>query len=53
MQADVEGAQISGDHSEEQTARVHLEVIDSANAQSFGEAQDRSLAISTGHIMCY
>src|ERR1039457_7059984 len=37
--ADVEGAQTSGDHSEECAARVRLEVIDSADVQSFGEGQ--------------
>src|ERR1035441_1309011 len=37
--ADVEGAQTSGDHSEERAARVRLEVIDSADVQSFGEGQ--------------
>jgi hypothetical protein len=37
--ADVEGAQTSRDHSEERAAQVRLEVIDSAHAQSFGEAQ--------------
>ena len=37
--ADVEGAQTSGDHSEERAAQVRLELIDSADVQSFGEAQ--------------
>jgi len=36
---DVGGAQTSGNHIEEGAAQVRLEVIDSADAQSFGEAQ--------------
>ena len=36
---DVHGAQTSGNHSEECAGQVRLQVIDSANVQSFGEAQ--------------
>ena len=36
---DVEGAQPSGDHSEERDVQARFQVIDSADAQSFGEAQ--------------
>jgi len=37
--ADVEGARTSGNHSEKRAAQVHLQVINSANARSFGEPQ--------------
>jgi hypothetical protein len=38
-QAEVEGTQTLGDHSEKRAAQVRLQVIDSADPQSFGEAQ--------------
>jgi hypothetical protein len=41
--ADAEGAQTSGDHSEERAARVRLEVIDSADVQSLGEVHGQTL----------
>ena len=34
---DIEDAQTSWNHSEKRAAQVRLQVIDSANAQSFGE----------------
>src|ERR1019366_6969403 len=42
----LDGAQTSGDHSEERAVRVRLEVIDSADVQSFGEGQPRRVGIS-------
>src|ERR1035438_4559249 len=37
--AGVEGAQTSGDHSEERARQMRLQVVDSANVHSFGKAQ--------------
>jgi len=48
--ADVEGAQTSGNHSEKRAAQVRLQVIDSANARSFGEGQDLVTDLQTQGI---
>ena len=39
LNTDIEDAQTSGNHSEKRAAQVRLQVIDPANARSFGEGQ--------------
>jgi hypothetical protein len=43
-------AQTSGNHSEKRAAQVRLQVIDSANARSFGEGQDLVTDLQTQGI---